>query len=99
MVPEVTDDGPTLSKIQYVFCTENKEVYLVTDLPSVEYCSHFHSYIIPHIHHLGDIRLLKVDELQDYHTYKLFQSFYHTLRHLHLFEVLFTVNVATGHCG
>ena len=67
-----------------VFCTETKDVYLVVnDLQSVEYYPHFHSYVVPHIYHLGAIRLLKASDLFDYHCYKLFQSFGCTFRHLH----------------
>ena len=84
MVSDVVDDEPIFCKIQYVFCTENQLVYLaVNDLQSVEYHPHFHSYIVPQIRHLGPIRLLKVDELYDFHTYKLFQSFDYNLRQFH----------------
>ena len=84
VVSDVLHDEPIFCKIQYVFCTENQVVYLaVNHFLSVEYYPHFHSYVMSSTNHLGPIRLLKVDDLYDFHTYKLFQSFDCSLRHLH----------------
>lgn len=80
----VLQDEPIFCKIQYVFCTKNQVVYLaVNDFLSLEYYPHFHSYVMASTNsHLGPIRLLKVDDLYDFHTYKLFQSFDCNLRHI-----------------
>ena len=85
VISDVLQDEPIFCKIQYVFCTENQVVYLaINDFLYVEYYPHFHSYVMASANsHLRPIRLLKVDVLYDFHTYKLFQSFDCNLRHLH----------------
>ena len=78
VIREVHDDMPIFSKVECIFCTVNKEFYLIVkDLLFPEYYSHFHCYIFSQTNEndCSSIQLININQLKDHHTYQLHQTF------------------------